>query len=58
MKDDAAQKKAPGKDGSQGGKGRHPFPGAIGRFEPATRARGCEMSRLGQTSARLRMWVR
>jgi hypothetical protein len=27
----AAQKKAPGKDGSQGGKGRHPFPGAIGR---------------------------
>lgn len=25
-----AHKKAPGKNGSQGGKGRHPFPGAIG----------------------------
>ena len=27
----AAQKKAPGKAGSQGGKGHQPFPGAIGR---------------------------
>lgn len=27
-----ARKKTPGKNGSQGGKGRHPFPGAIGRF--------------------------
>src|SRR5436305_9806111 len=26
-----ARKKAPGKVGSQGGKGHHPFPGAIGR---------------------------
>ena len=27
----AGEKKAPGKVGSQGGKGHHPFPGAIGR---------------------------
>ena len=36
-----AQKKAPGKAGSQGGKGHHPFPGAIGRSIELCRGRMC-----------------
>jgi hypothetical protein len=42
MSDPERKKKAPGKIGSQGGKGRQTFPGAIGRFELSTQARGYE----------------
>ena len=47
VKKDMPAKKAPGKAGSQGGKGLHPFPGAIGLFRWAFCARS-----LGNASAR------
>src|SRR5580692_7515663 len=47
-----AQKKAPGKELSQGGRGQHPYPGAIGRL-PHRRCKcgGSQMSRSVQLTS-------